>query len=70
MQRRFNVTVLLACPHCLAEIMTTCDEVQEEQTILCCECGTKVELKPEERILPGAFYAPPEQSYSGIGLGA
>jgi hypothetical protein len=66
MQKRFNVTVLLACPHCLAEIATTHDEVQEEQSINCCERGTRFEPKPEEMILPAAFYAQSEQNYFGV----
>jgi transcription elongation factor Elf1 len=66
MQKHFNVTVLLACPHCLAEIITTVDEVREGQPVHCPECGTDVELKIEGLALPAAIYAESEQAYFGI----
>ncbi len=66
MQKYFNVTFPLACPHCLTEMLATLDNVQQQRTIQCSECGTPVELKPEELALPTAIYAESEQSFFGI----
>jgi transcription elongation factor Elf1 len=66
MQRHFNVTFPLACPHCLTEILATLDEVQEQRSIQCSSCGTDVELKAEDLALPTAIYAESEQAFFGI----
>jgi transcription elongation factor Elf1 len=47
MQRRVNVTIPLACPHCLAELLVTLDDIQQEATLQCDRCGTAIELRPE-----------------------
>ena len=52
MQKHVNVMLLLACPHCLAELTTTVDDVQQEANIQCPQCGTRVELHPDD--LPSA----------------
>ena len=66
MQRHFNVTFPLACPHCLTEMLASLDDVQAERTIRCSECGTPVELQAEDLALPTAIYAESEQSFFGI----
>ena len=47
MQRRANVTIPLACPHCLEELLVTLDCLQPEATLQCDRCGTPIELRPE-----------------------
>jgi transcription elongation factor Elf1 len=50
MQRHVNVTIPLACPHCLTELLATLDDVQQEQTIRCSACGTDVELRAKDHL--------------------
>ena len=66
MQRHFNVTFPMACPHCLAEMLVSLDDVQRERAIHCSECGTDVELQAEDLALPAAIYAESEQAFFGI----
>jgi|WetSurMetagenome_2_1015567.scaffolds.fasta_scaffold04391_5 transcription elongation factor Elf1 len=66
MQRHFNVTFPLACPHCLMEMLATLDEVEERRTIHCSSCGTDVDLKAEDLALPAAIYTESEQAFFGI----
>ena len=53
MDRPLNVFVPMACPHCLADLLPTLDDIQEERTIRCSRCGTEVELRPEDVPMPG-----------------
>ena len=53
MDKPLNVFVPMACPHCLAELLPTLDDIQEERTIQCSRCGTTVELHPEDVPTPG-----------------
>ena len=67
MQKRVNVTIPLACPHCLAELLTTLDEDHAQATIQCSTCRTAVELRPEDLHLPPRWNAEPhEDLYHGI----
>jgi DNA-directed RNA polymerase subunit RPC12/RpoP len=66
MQKHVNVTIPLACPHCLAEMLTTIDEVQQEATIQCAACGTAVELFPKNLPTAGLHQRLEEQAYFGI----
>jgi transcription elongation factor Elf1 len=66
MQRHFNVTFPLACPHCLSEILITLDEVGEQRSIQCSSCGTDVELQAENLILPSMIHPETEQAFYGI----
>ena len=67
MQKRFNVSIPLACPHCLIELVTTMEDIEQQQTMTCSACGTHFELKPEEHLPLGATRTPPaEQVYHGI----
>ena len=69
MQRHVNVTVPLACPHCLAEIYTTLDDAREEPRLQCSQCGTDVELKAEDLVLPTMIGMESEQAFYGIEFG-
>ena len=66
MQKRLNLTIPLACPHCLAEMLTTLDEVRQESTIRCAACGTSVELHPDSLPAAGLHQRLEEQAYFGI----
>jgi transcription elongation factor Elf1 len=67
MQEHVNLTIPLACPHCLAELLTTLDEVEAKAIIECAVCRTAVELRPEDLPLPPRWNTePPEQLYCGI----
>jgi uncharacterized Zn finger protein len=66
MSKPINVTIPLACPHCLTELLTTYEDVQQEATIHCAECGTLVELTPEKLPLPQLFVQPADEMFSGI----
>jgi transcription elongation factor Elf1 len=66
MQKHVNLTIPLACPHCLAEMLTTLDEVQQESAIQCAACGTSVELHPESLPAAGLHLRLEEQAYFGI----
>jgi hypothetical protein len=68
MQKRVNVIVPLACPHCRAEIYTTLDDVHQKPRLQCCECGTDVELEAEDLILPTMIAIEAEQAFYGIAL--
>jgi len=57
MARRPNVFVPLACPHCMAELLPTLDDIQDERAIRCSACGTEVDLHPDDVPMPG-MYAP------------
>jgi transcription elongation factor Elf1 len=65
MQKHFDVTIPLACPHCLAEMFATLDEVEKTRTLQCSACGTDVELRPED-LARSAAMRPPEPTYFGI----
>jgi predicted Zn finger-like uncharacterized protein len=58
MQKRFNILVPLACPHCLAELMLTLDQVQQEESVRCTSCGTTIDLNIEMCLPPEALPAP------------
>jgi hypothetical protein len=66
MQKHVNVTIPLACPNCLSEILTTLDDVQDEPHFRCPTCHTDVELKAEDLVPPAIFFARPEPPYFGI----
>jgi len=67
MQRRINLTIPLACPHCLAEILASLDQVEAQATIECSLCRTTIELRPEDVAVPPRWNAePPETLYCGI----
>ena len=51
MQRRVNVFVPFACPRCDTEMVVTLEELHEEATIKCNNCGKRTRLAPE-KILP------------------
>ena len=55
MQKRFNILVPLACPHCQAELLTTLDQVQQELFVRCTGCGTTIEF-PNEALPPPAAW--------------
>jgi len=67
MQRRLNVTIPRGCPHCLAELLTTLDDLQQQASVRCPECGTTVQLHPEDLPLP-FIYEPQlrEPLYFGV----
>jgi len=48
MQRRFNVIVPMACPHCRTELLLTLEQLHTERRITCSLCGTTIVLRPEE----------------------
>ena len=52
MQRRFNVFIPSACPHCRTEILLTLDQVHEEKSIRCALCGTTIVLRPDDLPVP------------------
>jgi len=52
MQRRFNIIVPMACPHCRTELLLTLDQVHREQSITCALCGTAIVLRPEDMPAP------------------
>lgn len=58
MQRRVNVLVPFSCPHCLTELMPTLDQVQEEESVQCSRCGTKVDLHIDPLPPPGELPQP------------
>lgn len=58
MQRRFNIFVPLACPHCRTELLLTLDQIHEEKSIRCALCGTTIVLRPEG--LPTPNHEAPE----------
>jgi predicted Zn finger-like uncharacterized protein len=64
MQKRFNILVPLACPHCLAELMPTLDQVQQEESVRCASCGTTVDLHVEMRPPPESL--PASQDYLSL----
>jgi transcription elongation factor Elf1 len=66
MQRHVNVTILLSCPHCQAELLTTLDDVQQETTIQCLQCGTRVDLRPENLPMPPVYTEVREEFFFGI----
>jgi predicted Zn finger-like uncharacterized protein len=66
MQKRVNVTVPLACPHCLTEIFISLDDVRAEPRLQCSRCGTDVELKAEDMVLPAMIHTESEQAFFGI----
>ena len=47
MQRRVNVLVPFACPHCGSEMTVTLDQIQEEESVWCARCNTMVSLHQE-----------------------
>lgn len=53
MDRPLNVFVPMACPHCLADLFPTLDDLQAERTIQCSRCGTTIELRPDDLPMPG-----------------
>ncbi|MBM4018414.1 MAG: hypothetical protein FJ288_08840 [Planctomycetes bacterium] len=55
MQRRLNLTIPLACPHCLAELLMTLDDLQRETSIRCPECRTAFDLRPEDLPMPPIY---------------
>ena len=57
MQRRFNIFIPLACPHCRRELLLTLDQVHEEKSVRCALCGTTIVLQPEDPPAP-AHHAP------------
>jgi transcription elongation factor Elf1 len=67
MQKHANVTIPLACPHCLAELLATLDQIEAKATLRCAACRTAVELRPENLPMPPRWNAePPEALYRGI----
>jgi transcription elongation factor Elf1 len=67
MQRRLNLTIPLACPHCLAELLATLDDLQQQANVRCPECGTVVELHPENVPMPPVYEPHPHKPlYCGI----
>ena len=67
MQEHANLTIPLACPHCLAEILASLDQVEARTTIECSVCRTAIELRPEDvAIAPRWNAEPPETLYCGI----
>ena len=62
MQRRHNIFVPLACPHCRTELLLTLDQVHEERSIRCSLCGTTIVLRPEVLSTP-ATQSPTETNY-------
>jgi predicted Zn finger-like uncharacterized protein len=61
MQRRFNILVPLSCPHCQAELMSTLDQLQREESVRCAWCGTTIELRNEPP--PPAMMMPESQDF-------
>jgi transcription elongation factor Elf1 len=57
MQKRFNILVPLTCPRCKAELLSTLDQIQREESAQCAWCGTTFELQNE---VPPPMVAPPE----------
>jgi transcription elongation factor Elf1 len=57
MQKRFNILVPLTCPRCKAELLSTLDQIQREESAQCAWCGTTIELQNE---VPPPMVAPPE----------
>lgn len=47
MQRRVNILVPVACPHCECELTVTLEQVHEEEVVWCARCRTVVQLRPE-----------------------
>ncbi len=68
MQRRFNIIVPMACPHCRTELLLTLDQVHEERCIRCSLCGTTIILRPEE--LPASAATSPAARAPGVFLEA
>jgi DNA-directed RNA polymerase subunit RPC12/RpoP len=66
MQRHVNVTIPLSCPHCQAELLTTLDDLQQETAIQCLQCGTRVDLRPEDLPMPPLCGEVREESFYGI----
>jgi transcription elongation factor Elf1 len=67
MQKHMNLTIPLACPHCLAELLANIDQIEARATLQCAKCHTTVELRAEDLPVPPRWNAePPEQLYCGI----
>jgi len=66
MQRHVNVTIPLSCPHCQAELLTTLDDLQQEVAIQCLQCGTRVDLRPEDLPMPPGYTGVREEFFFGI----
>jgi transcription elongation factor Elf1 len=66
MQRHVNVTIPLSCPNCQAELLTTLDDVQQETAIQCLQCGTRVDLRPENLLRPPGYTEVREEFFFGI----
>ena len=47
MQRRVNVLVPFACPHCNSEMTITLDQWADEKPVWCARCRTMVSLREE-----------------------
>ena len=59
MQRRVNILVPFACPHCDSEMTVTLDQIQEAKFVWCARCNTMVSLR--EEVLFGASVPEPPQ---------
>jgi len=67
MQEHANLTIPLACPHCLAELLATLDQIEAQSTVECPTCRTTIELRAGDLPMPPRWNTePPEALYRGI----